>query len=508
MRSLGAIAVTVVLAAAAACVRERTENGLVVRSYRTSSPSRVPIVEVSSRSAGPHRAVAFLVHGFQCNSSMMMPLAKQLAAQGIDAYAMDLPGHGASLERFSEQRARDAAREAIDAVLSARETSPERVVLVGHSYGADVLARIAGDGRYRAMVMLGPSYGGGLSPRTPADLLVLTAEREHPHIAAFSRDMIRSATDGAIDAPDALRGELGGGARGWQVVAGTDHVSLLFSAGALERTSRWITGSLGTVPSSNDPDTSPTLAFAALALVSAVVLARAVAVAWPSAARSDAAQPPKPAGPAALAAVCAVALALAVMVGRHFTALAWLRLYEGERIASLLAIAGISMVLLGGKRVPWPSVGQVVRALPIAAAAFVIVYLAAVHAADERLYRLSLAGIAHERHGAAITLTAALSPFFAFAGVLLDHLRIAHGGGTRGATWAGAAAVALSAGVAAALPLMDPGLGRFAVPFGAVCLFAIAVGAILAHAARSCAVGAIFSSAMTSWVIAVGFVRF
>lgn len=499
------------LLTAAAWVRARSERDLVVRSYHTSSPSRVPIVEVTS-TAGPARAVAFLVHGFQCNSSMMVPLAKRLAAHGIDAYAMDLPGHGASLERFSEERAREAVAETMEAVLSARDIPPERTVLVGHSYGADVLARVAGEGHYAAMVMLGPSYRGGLTPRTPADLLVLTAEREHPHIVTFARDMIRAATGGALTAPGAV-GEPGdGGARAWQVVPGADHVSLLVSGDALERTSSWLAGALGIPPSPDGPGAAPTLVFAVLALGGAVVLALALASSWPVPASAGALQPALLGagsfGVAALAAICLTSLTIAVILGRCFDALAWLRLHEGARVASLLAIAGASMLVLGNRRVPWPSVGQVVRALPIGAVAFTIVYLAAVHAADGRLYRVSLDGIAPERHGAAVVLTAALSPFFAFTGLVLDRIRRVGGGGTRGATWAGVATVALCAGVAAALPLVDPGLGRFAAPLGAVCLFALWVGAALARAAQSPAVGAIFSSATTAWVIAVGFVRF
>lgn len=512
-KTIGAITLVtfVVAAAAAAAVRAIGDgNGLVVTTYRTDTPSRVSVVEVAGAGAIQERPIAFLVHGFQCNKSMMVPLAKRLAARGIDAYAVDLPGHGASLERFSEERARAAAREALDAIVAARKIRRDRVALVGHSYGANILARIAGEGDgHGTIVMLGPSYEGGLSPGTAGNLLVLTAEREHPHIAGFARDMLRDATTGTLDAAGDISGDLRrGDARAWQVVPATDHVSLLFSDGALEQASDWLAGSLRVPSRVHVPRPWSALAFAFLALAAAVAMARATAAAWPKPPGIEAEVPARRVGPGWLAAICVAALAIAALVGRHFTVLASLRLLEGERIASLLATAGLSMLVLGSRRVPWPGVGKVARGLPIAGVAFAIVYLAIVHAADVGIYRVSLSGIAPERASAAVVLTAALLPFFAFAGGVLDGLWSSRGGGARGAAWTGVATVALCAATATAVQLMDPRLGRFAVPFGAVCLFAMAVGAVLTRAAKNPAVGAIFSSAVAAWVIAIGFVRY
>lgn len=486
-----------------------SERGLQIRIFHTDSPSRVPVTEVTSRGDRSRRPVAFLVHGFQCNRAMMVPLAKQLAAQGIDAYAVDLPGHGASLERFSEERARDAAREALDAIVAARGTSPDRVVLVGHSYGADVLARIAGEGGARTMVMLGPSYRGGLSRGSAGNLLVLTAEHEHSHVTAFARDMLRDATGGALDHPGQASGDPSrGDARAWQVVPATDHVSLVFSADALERTSSWVIRSLGFPSSAEGPGTASAILLTVLALAAALALASTAIAITSNGAANEGEVRVGPAGPLQLAVICAIALALAVLVCRRYTLLAPLRLVEGERIASLLAVAGVSMVVLSLGRMRWPRLVQIARGIPVAAAAFAIVYLAAVYAADDGIYRLSLAGIAPERLSAAVVLAAALGPFFAFTGGILERVRIACGGGGHGATWTALAAVASSLAVAVAVYLVDARLGRFAAPFGTVCLFGLLVGALLTRAARNAAVGPIFSTVVTAWVIAVGFVRY
>lgn len=509
---LGAASIAAVLAlGTAGALTVIAEHGLVVKEFRTDSPSRIPVVEVtSSAGARSQRPVAFLVHGFQCNKSMMVPLAKRLAAQGIDAYAVDLPGHGASLDRFSEVRARDVAREALETIVAARGTPPDRVILVGHSYGANLLARIEGQGaRARTRIMLGPSYSGGLSPETAGNLLVLTAEREHPYVITYAREMLEDATGRSLDAAGEATGDASNGdARAWQVVPGTDHVSLVFTEAALERTSSWIARSLRVATIAEGPAASAPLALAIFALAAAVALARGVIAAWPRAAAVEAEAAVRLGGPMYLAVIGFIALAVAVLVGRRFSALAWLRLLEGERIASLLAIAGVSMAALGRGRVSWPRAGQIARGLPTAAIAFVIVYFAAVLAIDTGIYRLSLAKIAPERYSAAFALAVTLSPFFAFSGALLERVRVVRGGGVRGVLWTGVAAVALCAAVSMALYLVDARLGRFGVPFAAVCLFALAAGVIFNRAARNPAVGTIFSAAVTAWVIAVGFARY
>jgi pimeloyl-ACP methyl ester carboxylesterase len=174
-RHFSILTLLAVLAVAATYAHGRTGEARVeVRAFRTDSPSRVPVIAVTASGLARGRPVAFLVHGFHCNKSMMVPIARFLAEHGIDAFAVDLPGHGASLEPFSDARARDAAREALATILAERGVSPERAIVIGHSYGASVLARIAGEGAYRASVLLGPRYEGGISPTSP-DVLVLTA---------------------------------------------------------------------------------------------------------------------------------------------------------------------------------------------------------------------------------------------------------------------------------------------------------------------------------------------
>ncbi len=80
-----------------------------------------------------------LVHGAWHGAWCWEPVVTALASEGIDALAVDLPGHGADTGPFGDLHS-DAARvrEALD------QQAGGDVVLVGHSYGGAVITE-AGD---------------------------------------------------------------------------------------------------------------------------------------------------------------------------------------------------------------------------------------------------------------------------------------------------------------------------------------------------------------------------
>ncbi|WP_242343581.1 alpha/beta hydrolase [Anaeromyxobacter terrae] len=483
-----------------------------VRHLRTESPSRLPLLEITRGAPDPRRPAALLVHGFQCNKSMMVPLARRLAGAGIDVYAVDLPGHGASHERFSEERAEAAVREALESISAARGVASEGLALVGHSYGANVLARVAGERRGNTrLVMIGPGYAGGLSPTT-GNLLVLTAERDYPYITAFARDMLRDATAGAIVAPgQAIGAPDRGDARAWRVVPGENHLSLLLSDTVSTEVLTWIAGALARTSA---PDAAPhvALALAVLAIVGAGVLSTLAA----SARTCARAAPPADDAVATLAsrtAICVAAVAIAAPIARFAPPLAFLRLLEGGQIASLIVVAGLlanGAHLVIWRRTPVPTVPQLARAVPLALGAFALHYGAAALGLDGELYHVSLADAPPERPAAAVLLSLALLPFFALVQGLSSDPR---GGPGARARWrrivgAACAVAALYGAIAVALPLLGPLAGRFGLSILTIGAFCAVVGALLGRASRNPAVGVMFSAMTTAWAIAVGFVRY
>src|SRR4051812_10083224 len=87
--------------------------------------------------AVPASPLVVLVHGAWHGAWCWAALQTELDRRGIASLAIDLPGHGASTEPFTDLLG-DAA--ALSALLATRD---ERIVLVGHSYGGAVISQAA-----------------------------------------------------------------------------------------------------------------------------------------------------------------------------------------------------------------------------------------------------------------------------------------------------------------------------------------------------------------------------
>ena len=117
----------------------------VERFIETESGARLRVVEcgasvdgraVESTSAG---ALVILAHGFTSTADHWAPLVSRLAAAGLRVVAFDQRGHGASVPGRGRFRPEDLGHD-LAAVVAAtarcsERSSPEGVVLVGHSMG-------------------------------------------------------------------------------------------------------------------------------------------------------------------------------------------------------------------------------------------------------------------------------------------------------------------------------------------------------------------------------------
>jgi len=90
-----------------------------------------------------------LVHGAWHGAWCWEPVVEGLAADGIDALAVDLPGHGADTGSFGDLHS-DAAR--VREVLD--QQAGRDAVLVGHSYGGAVITEAGGHPAVGRLVFL------------------------------------------------------------------------------------------------------------------------------------------------------------------------------------------------------------------------------------------------------------------------------------------------------------------------------------------------------------------
>src|SRR5882724_7404175 len=89
--------------------------------------------------------VAVLVHGSSGSSTSIHALADALAARGVETFAVDIRGHGASGTRGDIGYVGQLEDDLADFVATVRTTMPSApLTLVGHSSGGGFALRVAG----------------------------------------------------------------------------------------------------------------------------------------------------------------------------------------------------------------------------------------------------------------------------------------------------------------------------------------------------------------------------
>jgi alpha-beta hydrolase superfamily lysophospholipase len=107
--------------------------------------------------------VAILVHGSSGSSPSIHALADALAARGVDTYAVDIRGHGASGTRGDIAYVGQLEDDLADFVAVVRRIDPSApLTLVGHSAGGGFVLRVAGSRMqdlFARTVLLAPYLG-------------------------------------------------------------------------------------------------------------------------------------------------------------------------------------------------------------------------------------------------------------------------------------------------------------------------------------------------------------
>ena len=123
--------------------------------------------------AGPAIGAAVLIHGSVGSGADMHEIAKALTMVGLDAYAPDLRGHGASGTRgdiaYVGQREDDLA-DLLDEL--DRRGAPARRVLIGHSSGGGFALRVVAlrfSRRFVGTILLSPYLGHDAPTANPRE---------------------------------------------------------------------------------------------------------------------------------------------------------------------------------------------------------------------------------------------------------------------------------------------------------------------------------------------------
>ena len=312
-----------------------------------------------------------VVHGFAGSRQLMSTGAVALARAGNVVAVPDLAGHGASRVRLpvagratSGAGSGDADERLTDEVVAVAgllaelpQVDPARIGALGHSMGSGAVMRagIRAPDRFAAVVAVSPT-DAEVDAELPRNLLLLAGELEAPFAANAERLLARAG--GPSDDLDAAL-EAGGG-RAAELVAGVEHISILFSPTAHAAAGDWFAAALppaGPVGADDPADAADAgvapITWWALHLIAVVAIWRAVVpvVAEPSIQEGRA-------GRAVLGAVVgAVVATLLLGVLGVVVALGTLGgMLVGSAIVVWFALAGIGWLWLGDR--PGPPGGR------------------------------------------------------------------------------------------------------------------------------------------------------
>ena len=487
---------------------ELGSSGVEVERFQLADSYKTPAIHFSPAAGHRSTVVAVLVHGHQCNKAMMAQLARYLAAGGVDAFTIDLPGHGESQSAFSPEKALSAAESAVSEIVERLNVRPGKLVLIGHSFGAVALGPAALRRDLLATVFVGPGKPDGLNRRLPNNALLITAEHDYDFIKRDAQAMYDALTAGDTQTPGNLVGDFQKkDARLWDAIPDAEHVSLLFDPRVYRRVTEWIErASGGAVPlqSSYSAGAARRAALSALAL--SLVITVLIAGLSRNAAKAGAEDPVRNWVRPAIAMIAGVYFS--VIVTQAWVPLRFLRLEEGEILASLMAMSGI----LGLAFLAPLDEKITCRFMPmdaiVAVAVFLALYVLALVTIDSEFYTLRIA-FGDWKRLLTLGVTAALAvPFFMLQEELLRRLQGRPGRRFRDFVIFCGGVLMIAVVFCSSLYFVGSRLYRFSAALAGVLVYCAVVSAILRASSKNTSAGVLFSSLVTGWIFAVGFFHY
>ena len=326
---------------------------------------RAPLEWGESARADRRFPVVVLAHGALVNKGVMAVLARRLARSGYAVVTFDFQGHGWNRNRLRPGWPGEALEEDIAAAVRYAVTTPhfdaERLVLAGHSMGADAVLRYASRNPGAAAVV---ALSGGVpppGPYAPPNTLLVWATGDPVQIRERGREV--GATLAGLERLVMDR-TYGDPQRGTAVriseVGGTDQLTILYSKDAARRIVRWLDETLGVPDIRGERLSDPRIAWAPVGLLSAVVLLFGLLrLLGPHIARQDSDSTRSSAPERLLLLLIAHLVALLLMVGIDPRATAGspdlLPVYGGATLGGFFVLSTIGFgLLLLARGVPLP----------------------------------------------------------------------------------------------------------------------------------------------------------
>jgi dienelactone hydrolase len=204
------------------------------------TPVSIYVPQGATVASAPGVVVA---HGFAGSRQLMHSWSLALARAGFVVAAPDLAGHGSNTQPLAlgSTGLVDDVTRALTALRGVEAVDHRRLGLLGHSMGSGAVlsAGIADTDAIRAVVAVSPT-DAAVTVDAPRDLLLLAGANERRFVA--NAESLLERAGGERSTPGA------GDARAFDVIPYVEHVSILFSGAAQQRSITWLGAALGHVP--------------------------------------------------------------------------------------------------------------------------------------------------------------------------------------------------------------------------------------------------------------------
>jgi pimeloyl-ACP methyl ester carboxylesterase len=327
---------------------------------------------------------AILLHGLGANRRTMTYLGTDFAGHGFRTYLFDLRGHGDNTDPFTFAKAEECAEATVEWLMRGGQIDPKKTIVLGHSMGGAIAIRMADRTPVAATIAISPAPMV-LPRRIPANLLVFIGQYDLSPMKRQASDLAAAAGGERTGPRDFAEDRAFEG----EVIAHATHTSPIIYRGVAHRSEDWAMQALFPNVEANtralnlDLATYDTfnrgrlrLAGAVLGLFGLVFLFPAGAVLVQAIASPHQMAPEATHPPYVLVvveeAVCAQG---SVLILTLVVPLRFLRLYNGDYLASLLLISGTLLLVLNWKYVK-ENLSIDLKSLGAASAAGIAVILA------------------------------------------------------------------------------------------------------------------------------------
>jgi pimeloyl-ACP methyl ester carboxylesterase len=296
-----------------------------------------------------------LLHGLAANKKIMSYLAYGFAQQNLRVFVPDLPGHGRTQGPFSFASAETCADSLVHQLIARGAIDSERTILAGHSMGGALAVRIGSHVPVAGVIAISPapmSSAHGIPPEmllfgtppvTPAKTLVISASWEPFAIRDAARDLVTgdaAATGKFVLLPSAT------------------HVSLLFDRRVARASQEWAAEALHLSPGAALPYSGVlpgcVLGLAGLLFLSGPFIRETLSL---NPRLKNRAEPGSfgnepilnaAAAPSAVRLLLEIGLVslVSLVVLRFWNPLSFVRVFNGDYLASSLLIIGFGLLLL------------------------------------------------------------------------------------------------------------------------------------------------------------------